>query len=88
MLANQRESPSQYKTPYYNEEEESYSEEGRLEESRPWNKKQTLFYFKHACLQIALTSLHRLRMKIIFSSKAGLVDYVVELYREMLRFNH
>lgn len=50
--------------------------------------KETWFYFKQACVHIALTALHRLRMKIIFSSKDGLVDYVIELYREMLRFNH
>lgn len=49
---------------------------------------ECLYWFKQACLSAAMIAYAKHSVKLIFASSSGLVNFCLELYREMTKFNY
>eukprot|EP00347_Sterkiella_histriomuscorum_P001055 403373505 len=55
---------------------------------QPMQANEAIYWFNQACLHIAIHALQKYQIKIIFSSNNAIINYSLDIFREMMKFNH
>ncbi|CDW89608.1 UNKNOWN [Stylonychia lemnae] len=66
----------------------SISKRSMTDSEIPMGTQEALYWFKQACLTSAIIAFEKLKVKIIFSNQNAIIDYSLELFRQMLMYNY